>query len=92
LLLTILAYLCLGLHVSGAFAQAYPNKPIRFVVPFAPGEGHLPVCSAWVYCRMSEAPGAKGIGAVYIDRGTAGLTFGKPEQLMGFRGIPSADI
>ena len=45
-----------------------------------------------VYCRMSEAAGAKGIGAVYVDRGTAGLTFGKPEQLMGFRGIPSADI
>ena len=45
-----------------------------------------------VYCRMSEAPGAKGIGAVYVERATAGLTFGKPEQLMGFRGIPSADI
>lgn len=45
-----------------------------------------------VYCRMSDAPGAKGIGAVYVERGTAGLTFGKPEQLMGFRGIPSADI
>jgi butyryl-CoA dehydrogenase len=45
-----------------------------------------------VYCRMSHAPGAKGIGAVYVERGTAGLTFGKPEQLMGFRGIPSADL
>ena len=45
-----------------------------------------------VYCRMSDAPGAKGIGAVYVERGAAGLTFGKPEQLMGFRGIPSADI
>lgn len=45
-----------------------------------------------VYCRMSDAAGAKGIGAVYLERGTAGLTFGKPEQLMGFRGIPSADI
>jgi len=45
-----------------------------------------------VYCRMSPAPGAKGIGAIYVERGTPGLTFGKPEQLMGFRGIPSADI
>ncbi len=45
-----------------------------------------------VYCRMSDEPGARGIGAVYVERGTPGLTFGKPEQLMGFRGIPSADI
>lgn len=45
-----------------------------------------------VYCRMSDAPGAKGIGAVYVERSSAGVTFGKPEQLMGFRGIPSADI
>jgi alkylation response protein AidB-like acyl-CoA dehydrogenase len=45
-----------------------------------------------VYCRMADAPGAKGIGAVYVDRDTTGVTFGKPEALMGFRGIPSADI
>lgn len=45
-----------------------------------------------VYCRMSDAPGAKGIGAVYVDKGTDGLTFGDGEHLMGFRGVPSADI
>jgi len=45
-----------------------------------------------VYCRMSEAPGAAGIGAVYVEKGTPGLSFGKPEALMGFRGVPSADI
>ncbi|MDP6579270.1 MAG: acyl-CoA dehydrogenase family protein [Vicinamibacterales bacterium] len=45
-----------------------------------------------VYCRLSEAPGAKGIGAVYVDKGTPGLTFGEPEQLMGFRGIPDSDL
>ena len=45
-----------------------------------------------VYCRMSEAAGAKGIGAVYVDSDTPGLTFGKPEQLMGFRGVPSCDL
>ncbi|MBL8665002.1 MAG: acyl-CoA dehydrogenase family protein [Candidatus Odyssella sp.] len=45
-----------------------------------------------VYCRLSDAPGAKGIGAVYVEKGTEGVSFGKPEQLMGFRGIPSADI
>ena len=45
-----------------------------------------------VYCRLSDAPGAKGIGAVYVERDTAGVTFGKRERLMGFRGIPSSDI
>ncbi len=45
-----------------------------------------------VYCRMSEAPGARGIGAVYVEKDTPGLSFGAREQLMGFRGVPSADI
>ncbi len=45
-----------------------------------------------VYCRLSEVPGAKGIGAVYVERDTPGLTFGEQEQLMGFRGIPECDL
>lgn len=45
-----------------------------------------------VYCRLSDAPGAQGIGAVLVESGTPGLSFGKPEELMGFRGVPSADM
>jgi len=45
-----------------------------------------------VYCRMSDVPGARGIGAVLVEKGTAGVSFGEQESLMGFRGIPSADI
>lgn len=45
-----------------------------------------------VYCRLSDDPGAKGIGAVYVEKGTKGMTFGKQEHLMGFRGVPSSDI
>jgi len=45
-----------------------------------------------VYCRLSEDKGARGIGAVYVDGDADGLTFGKGEELMGFRGIPSADL
>ena len=41
---------------------------------------------------MSDAPAAKGIGAVYVELERDGLTFGNSESLMGFRGIPSADI
>ncbi len=45
-----------------------------------------------VYCRFSEAPGAKSIGAVYVEKDTQGLSFGRPEHLMGFRGVPSSDL
>ena len=45
-----------------------------------------------VYCRMSEDKGAKGIGAVFVEKNTPGLSFGENEELMGFRGIPSSDI
>jgi butyryl-CoA dehydrogenase len=45
-----------------------------------------------VYCRMSAEPGARGIGAVLVENGTRGLTFGSPENLMGFRGVPSSDL
>lgn len=45
-----------------------------------------------VYCRLSDAPGAAGIGAVLVEKERAGVSFGRPELLMGFRGIPSSDI
>ncbi|GMG84938.1 acyl-CoA dehydrogenase [Paralimibaculum aggregatum] len=45
-----------------------------------------------VFCRFDGVPGAKGVGAVFVDRDTAGLSFGKAERLMGFRGVPSADM
>ncbi len=45
-----------------------------------------------VYCRMSDAPGAQGIGAVYVEKDMPGLSFGEQEQLMGFRGMPSSDL
>jgi butyryl-CoA dehydrogenase len=45
-----------------------------------------------VYCRLSDAPGAGGIGAVLVEKERKGVSFGRPEVLMGFRGIPSSDI
>ena len=45
-----------------------------------------------VYCRLSDAPGAKGIGAVLVEKGTDGFSFGAPESHMGWRGISSADM
>lgn len=48
--------------------------------------------SYFVYARMTDEPGAKGIGAVVVEADRPGVSFGAPEKLMGFRGIPSADI
>jgi alkylation response protein AidB-like acyl-CoA dehydrogenase len=45
-----------------------------------------------VYCRMSDAPGAKGIGAILVEKDSAGFSFGKRDHHMGFRGIYSADM
>ncbi|MBO9422223.1 acyl-CoA dehydrogenase family protein [Labrenzia sp. R4_2] len=45
-----------------------------------------------VYCRMSDDPGAKGIGAVLVEKGADGFTFGNRERHMGFRGVHSADM
>jgi alkylation response protein AidB-like acyl-CoA dehydrogenase len=45
-----------------------------------------------VYCRMSEARGAKGIGGVLVEKGTPGFGFGAQERFMGLRGFPSCDL
>lgn len=45
-----------------------------------------------VYCRLADKPGAAGIGAVYVEKDTPGLSFGKREHLMGFRSVHHADI
>jgi alkylation response protein AidB-like acyl-CoA dehydrogenase len=45
-----------------------------------------------VYVRSGPERGAKGMGAVLIDREAPGLGFGAQERHMGFHGVGSADI
>ena len=45
-----------------------------------------------VYCRLSDSLGANGIGAVLVEKGLDGFTFGVAESHMGWRGIASADM
>jgi alkylation response protein AidB-like acyl-CoA dehydrogenase len=45
-----------------------------------------------VYCRFGDVPGYRGIGAVVVEKGTPGFTFGKQEEFMGLRGMPSCDL
>ena len=54
------------------------------------GAGHAE--AYLVYVRFDGGHDAGGIGAVLVERDTAGVTFGKQEHLMGFRSVASADI
>jgi alkylation response protein AidB-like acyl-CoA dehydrogenase len=45
-----------------------------------------------VYVRLGDEQGGRGIGAVIVDKQTPGLTFGPQEELMGHRGVGSADM
>lgn len=45
-----------------------------------------------LYCRLADKPGAAGVGAVYLEKGAKGLSFGKPENFMGVRGFHNAEI
>lgn len=68
---SLLGLLSLALH-SGAQAQAYPNKPIKMIVPFAAG-GTTDIVARLVAQRMSESMGQP----VTVDnRGGAGGAIG----------------
>jgi alkylation response protein AidB-like acyl-CoA dehydrogenase len=45
-----------------------------------------------IYCRLTDEPGARGIGAIIVPADAPGVSFGARERLMGWRTIPSADV
>jgi butyryl-CoA dehydrogenase len=45
-----------------------------------------------VLARFDGRPGLDGVGAVILDRGIPGLSFGKAEDTLGFRGVPATDM
>ena len=57
---------------------------------FVTGGGHSG--AYLVYCRFGDVRGAPGIGAVVVEKGTPGFSFGKQERFMGMRGFPSCDL
>jgi tripartite-type tricarboxylate transporter receptor subunit TctC len=61
---------CLG--IAGAHAQAYPSKPIRFVIPFPPG-GSTDLLGRLIGQQWTELMGQQ---VVIDNRGGAGGTIG----------------
>lgn len=57
---------------------------------FITGGGHA--SHYLVYVRFGDVSGYKGIGAILVEKGTPGFTFGKQEEFMGLRGMPSCDL
>jgi tripartite-type tricarboxylate transporter receptor subunit TctC len=54
--LDVLAGACLALTALGAAAQDYPNRPLRIIVPFAPG-GSADVFGRFIAQRLQETLG-----------------------------------
>ncbi len=46
----------------------------------------------FLYCRLNDEPGARGVGALIVEGDRDGVSYGASEKLMGFRGIPSSDV
>nr|HPM78881.1 acyl-CoA dehydrogenase family protein [bacterium] len=46
----------------------------------------------FVYCRFGDKPGYGGIGGVLVEKGAPGFSFGRQEEFMGLRGMPSCDL
>ena len=57
---------------------------------FITGGGHA--SHYLVYVRFGDTSGYKGVGAVLVEKGTPGFSFGKQEEYMGLRGMPSCDL
>lgn len=45
-----------------------------------------------VFARLTEQEGARGIGAIIVEKGSHGFSFGNEERLMGLHGMPHCDL
>lgn len=60
-MLSAVAPVVVAAHVPAAFAQAYPSRPIRFIVPFAAGAGVLDIMARLVGQHLGTSIGQQVI-------------------------------
>ena len=53
--------------------------------------GHIATHS-FVFARFGDCSGSKGIGALIVEKGMPGLSFGPPESKMGGRGVSETNV
>ena len=93
---TVLSY-CLTEPGSGSDAAALTTRAERTdtgyrltgTKAFISGGGYS---DAYVCMVRTGAAGPGGISTVYVEAGTPGLTFGAPEDKMGWRSQPTAQV
>ncbi len=57
---------------------------------FITGGGHA--SHYMVYTRFGDIKGYRGIGGLIVEHGMPGFSFGRQEEFMGLRGMPSCDL
>ena len=57
---------------------------------FITGGGHA--SHYLIYTRLNDERGYKSIGAILLEKGTPGFSFGKQEEFLGLRGMPSCEL
>ncbi|MGV6849209.1 MAG: acyl-CoA dehydrogenase family protein [Marinibacterium sp.] len=93
---TVMSY-CLTEPGSGSDAAALKTRAERTNEGFAltgtkafiSGGGYS---DAYLCMVRTGEPGPRGISAVYVEDGTPGLSFGAPEDKMGWRSQPTAQV
>jgi alkylation response protein AidB-like acyl-CoA dehydrogenase len=96
----VMASYCLTEPGAGSDASALSTRAVKQgsdyvldgVKQFISGAGASDVYVVMARTGGTEKPGPRGISAFIIEKGTAGLSFGPPEEKMGWHAQPTAQV
>jgi alkylation response protein AidB-like acyl-CoA dehydrogenase len=96
----VIAGYCLTEPGVGSDASALSTRAVKQggdyvldgVKQFISGAGVSDIYVVMARTGGPEKPGPRGISAFIIEKGTAGLSFGAPEQKMGWHAQPTAQV
>jgi alkylation response protein AidB-like acyl-CoA dehydrogenase len=96
----LIASYCLTEPGAGSDASALTTRAVKHgddyvldgVKQFISGAGASDVYVVMARTGGLEKPGPRGISAFMVEKGSAGLSFGPPEQKMGWHAQPTAQV